>query len=415
MMWMMVMTNPIDASIAAPSLGVNVEPGPHDDGWIVPCPVTLADDTQVQLYKDGEALDAGFRAMEEARSRICLEMYIFAGDETGRAFADLLCRKASEGVRVYVIYDSFGSMHSDREMFARMQRAGVQVEQFHPIRPWEVRYSWRAVNRDHRKLIIVDNDRAGLGGLNLGREYGGSWVGGSGKREGDFWRDTSVGVTGPSAKHFLRAFAKSWHYVTHGGPIRRAEHTYDICGPGAVDDEIGVLASVPCRSSPLRPFLHNLFRDARTSVQMTMAYFAPDDELIDELCRAAKRGVRVQLMLPGRIDVPVLLVAARSFYEKLMHYGVEIYERQGAILHAKTMVIDSRISMVGSTNLDYRSIEYNLELSAVIRSEGFGRQMNTLFENDIRFAKRISSKEWRKRPYRDRWVQWAVSRARYLL
>jgi len=143
-----------------------------------------------------------------------------------------------------------------------------------------------------------------------------------------------------------------------------------------------------------------------------MAYFAPHDDLIDELCAAAKRGVRVRLMLPGRCDVRPLLIAARSFYETLMAAGVQVYEREAVILHAKTMVIDGVISMIGSTNLDYRSIEYNLELSALIRSREFGRQMEDLFDNDVRYARRMTLKKWRHRPTLDRLVQWGVSRAR---
>ena len=409
------LTQECRAPEAGTSSGVNIAPGSNDDGWIVPEPVTLADGTRVQLYKDGEALKAGYRAIERAQFRVCLEMYIFHDDDTGRAFADLLSRKAAEGVRVYVIFDSFGSIGTDREMFDRMRRAGVRVEEFHPIRPWEGRYSWRPFNRDHRKLLVIDYDQAGMGGLNVGHEYAGSWVIPSTGPSCDVWRDTAVGVVGPSAKHFLRAFAKSWNYVQHGGRIGRAEHVYDVCGPGAHDNEIGVLGTVPTLNSPLRPFLRKVFREARSSVRMTMAYFAPDDELVDELCRAARRGARVQLMLPGRIDVKALRWAARSFYEKLMSNGVEVYERQAAVLHAKTVVIDDRISMIGSTNLDYRSIEYNLELSAVIRSEAFGRQMSMLFANDVQYAKRMNLNEWRRRPWRDRVVQWAVSRARYLL
>jgi cardiolipin synthase len=158
-----------------------------------------------------------------------------------------------------------------------------------------------------------------------------------------------------------------------------------------------------------------LMRGARESLLLTMAYFVPDDTLIDELCRAAKRGVRVRLMLPGRSDVRVVQIAARSFYECLMSAGVEVYERQMVVLHSKTMVVDGRTSVVGSVNLDYRSIEYNMELSTIVRSEPFGRQMIDLFENDVRYAKRISLSEWRKRPWQDRCVQWAVSRARYLM
>jgi cardiolipin synthase len=179
--------------------------------------------------------------------------------------------------------------------------------------------------------------------------------------------------------------------------------------------DLSILASVATMDSPLRPLLHRLFREASKSIQLTMAYFAPDDELIASLCGAARRGVKVQLMLPGRCDVKPLLIAARSFYITLMEAGVEIYERQGCILHAKTMVIDGEISVVGSTNLDYRSIEYNLELSGVLRSKEFGEQMHDLFENDIRFAERISLRQWRKRPWGDRCGQWAVNRARYLL
>ena len=120
-------------------------------------------------------------------------------------------------------------------------------------------------------------------------------------------------------------------------------------------------------------------------------------------------------MLPARCDVRALLIAARSFYATMLEAGVEVYELQGCVLHAKTTVIDGKLSVVGSTNLDYRSIEYNCELSAVIRNEQFGQQMRGLFAHDVRFSKQITLAEWRRRPWWDRTVQWAVSRARYLL
>src|SRR5205823_6648979 len=120
-------------------------------------------------------------------------------------------------------------------------------------------------------------------------------------------------------------------------------------------------------------------------------------------------------MLPGRCDVELLMTAARSFYETLLGYGVEVYERQHVILHAKTMCIDREFTILGSTNLDYRSIEYNCELSALIHSREFGEQMHALFENDVRYATRIALKDWRRRPWLDRCAQWAVNRARYLL
>ena len=397
---------------AGASTGVNIGPGSDDDGWVVPPPVTLSDGTRVQLHKDGEALHVAYEAIERAKHRVCLESYIFADDDTGRAFANLLAAKARQGLRVYVIYDSFGSAASDREMFRSMARSGVRVQEFHPIRPWENRFGWRPFNRDHRKMIVVDDDVAGMGGLNVGAEYAGSWIIKPNQGACDFWRDTAIGVRGPGAKVFLKAFGQTWNYCNHGGRIRRAEFQHNL------DDnagDFGVLASVPTLSSPLRPFLCRLIRSARQSIYLTMAYFAPDDELVGELCKAARRGVRVRLITPGRSDVHLLTVAARSFYETLMNHGVEVYERQAVVLHAKTMVVDGRTSIVGSTNLDYRSIEYNLELSAIVRDETFGRQMQTLFEHDVTYSKRISPKEWRRRPRWDRFVQWAVSRARYLL
>jgi cardiolipin synthase len=189
----------------------------------------------------------------------------------------------------------------------------------------------------------------------------------------------------------------------------------EVTRPPRVHADLGLLASAPTANSPLVPFLRELVRGARYSLDLTIAYFAPSDDLIAELCRAAERGVHVRLMLPGKSDIAVVRFAAHAFYETLMNAGVEIFERQSAVLHAKTMVVDEAMSVLGSTNLDYRSIEFNCELSAVIHSREFGRQMTALFQHDVQFAKPISLQEWRRRPTRDRFMQWAVSRARYLL
>ena len=398
--------------------GVNIEVGSDDDGWIIPPPVCLKDGTQIQLFKDGEAWHAAFEAMKAARFRICLELYIFASDETGRAVADLLCQKARAGVNVFVIYDSFGSLYSDRGMFEKMQAAGVHVQEFHPVRPWDCTHTWRLFNRDHRKLLLIDDTIAGLGGMNLGADYAGSWIvkaaiAGSHLKEADLWRDNAIGIRGPAARYLLESFQRTWKYVVNGGRIHAAEYLHDIDRSGS--GEFGVLASAPTVDSPLKPSICRLLAQAKLSIYLTMAYFAPDDVLIEELCKAAQRGVAVKLMLPGRGDIKVLVIAARSFYERLMSYGIQIYERQNVILHAKTIVVDGHLTIIGSTNLDYRSIEYNCELSAVIRSAELGRQVEQLFENDIEYAKKIDPEDWKHRPTWDRLGQWLVSRARYLL
>jgi len=388
--------------------GVNVEPGSADDGWVSPPSVELGDGTVIQLHKDGEALQAAYNAIRGARRRICLEVYIFRSDATGRAFGDLLMHKARHGVAVYVIYDSWGSVDSDGAMFEQMAKAGVRVAAFHPVKPWECRYSWRLVNRDHRKLLLVDEDMAGLGGLNVGGEYAGSWVVRRRLTEVPY-RDNAVGLRGPSALMLGACFARTWRYVQRGGLVGQTGLFHN-----AEAGEFGVLASAPTRRSPLVG-LRRMMREAKLSILLTVAYFAPPDELVEELCRAGRRGVRVRLMLPGVCDVRLLMTAARSFYERLMMAGVEVYERQHAVLHAKTMCIDGTTTILGSTNLDYRSIEFNCELSVVIRSKQFGAQIHDLFDHDVGFARRINLAEWRRRPTWDRVVQWAVLRARYLL
>ncbi len=239
-----------DGERVGSSTGLNITPGSDDDGWRVPPPVRLRDGTRVQLFKDGEALHAAFEAIKHAKRRICLESYIFADDPTGNAFAELLAERAQRGVKVYVIYDSFGSfgfsplVRPKPQLFSMMRRAGVRLQEFHPIRPWEGRYSWRPVNRDHRKVLIVDDDIAGLGGLNVGREYAGSWVvtGSESAPECDFWRDNAVGFVGPAARLLLQCFANMWRYVIGGGRVRRAEFHHPIG-----DGDFGVLASVPSR------------------------------------------------------------------------------------------------------------------------------------------------------------------------
>jgi cardiolipin synthase len=405
----------------------------------------LADGTDIRLFKDGQGLTAGLAAIKIAREQICLETYIFHSDDTGRAFADALAERARNGVRVFVIYDSFGCIDSDPAMFRKMREAGVRLAEFHPLRPWDCTHSWRPLNRDHRKLLVIDNRIAGLGGLNVGSEYGSGFLIPLARRR-ELWRDNAIAVVGPGAAVFAECFARTWRYCHTGGPISRAAMTDQIdvdqlawkavadspltrggprirrlpdprdpLGAPRMLSDLGVLASVPTAQSPLVTFLCNLVRNARHSLDMTIAYFVPSDILIKELLRAARRGVRVRLMLPGRSDIKVARFAARSFYESLLCAGIEIWERQGAMLHAKTMVIDEEISVIGSVNLDYRSIEFNCELSAVIASRALAEQMTGLFHHDMGFAEKILLEQWRRRPWSDKIIQWAASGARRLL
>jgi len=394
------------------SRGINTEPGAEDDGWSITDPVILSDDARVRLIKDGEALHCWYDAVCAAKKSIFLETYIFAHDETGRTFQRELIKKARAGVRAFVMYDSFGSNATDRALFDEMRAGGVHVCEFHPMLPWNCSYSWRPFNRNHSKLLIIDAKFVGLGGLNIANEYGGSWVSSADSDPEELWRDCGISLEGRVAADFATSFRRTWLYATHGGRFVRALTSHNLDG---AKGPVGLLSSVPSMGSQLSRLLEQLLGGARKSIDLTAAYFAPADELIHLLCAAAKKGVQVRLMLPSRTDARIMITAARSFYEQLLEAGIVIYERQHVKLHAKTLVIDDEVSVLGSTNFDYRSIDYNCELAAVIRSSEFGQQMKALFEHDISFSKRIESKDWRHRPYMDRLVQWAVNRSRTLL
>src|SRR5690606_1494970 len=149
-------------------------------------------------------------AIGTAQRSIFLETYIFADDQTGRAFKRLLMKKASEGVRTFVIYDSFGSSGADHKFFDEMKDAGVHIREFHPMAPWRCSFSWRPFNRNHRKMLVIDGRFVGLGGLNVANEYGGSWICQDGTDPEELWRDCGISLEGPAASIFATAFRRSW-------------------------------------------------------------------------------------------------------------------------------------------------------------------------------------------------------------
>ena len=213
---------------------------------------------------------------------------------------------------------------------------------------------------------------------------------------------------------WLSQLAATTHPHSRGSPQGRRLGTarHYTAGPRTPgpelmpDNTLGVIATVPTLASPLRPLLYGLIRNAKYRIRMTMAYFAPDDELISVLCDAAGRGVAVELMFGAKSDAPIMLTAARAFYSRLFSNGVKVYERQFVILHAKTMLVDD-VSLVGSTNLDYRSIEFNCEISAVVRDHAF--------DHDKKYAEQVDQTQLSRRTLKTRIAQWAVTHVRQLL
>lgn len=355
-------------------------------------------DNQVELLVDGpETYEAMTRAIESAQEYVLLETYIFADDEVGTMFAELLARRSREGITIKVIYDSFGSGGNHSDFFQNMEDAGISVLEFNKVNPLKDDTPLDFNYRDHRKILVVDGRIGFTGGINLSQTY--SYP--SSRPDPDDlknsgWRDTHIEVRGPAVAAFQQLFLENWKKM--GG-----EDVVGTRAPGSFDHEgaevVAIIASKggdEIQSEIFEAYLHAM-AVAQQRIWITQAYFAPGDRFMDHLIQAAKNGVDVRVLLPGVSDANVVLHASRSRYKTLLEGGVRIFERDNALLHAKTAVIDGLWSTVGSSNLDYRSFIHNDEVNAVILGRHFALEMEALFQEDLEESTEILLEEWRKR------------------
>ena len=364
------------------------------------------------LLEDGQATyPAMLAVIRSAKHHVHLETYIFDDDEVGRMFAAALVQRAKAGVKVRLVYDAFGSSKTPREFFERLAAGGVEVHAFNPVTPDRI---LMFNHRDHRKLTIVDGHVAFLGGINISSVYGtvryGSSVAASrGRDEGEGepfekrpWRDTQVRIEGPAVSDLQQAFLKQWAHVTKEPVITDKAYYPQLKAVG--NDIVRALEGSPSEktANPAYLALVSAIDNADREVHITNAYFVPHPDLVAALQSAARRGVDVRLILPGRTDSWLAFNAGRSFYEDLLEAGVKIYERKARLLHAKTAIIDGVWSTVGSTNLDWRSLAYNEELNAVILGPGFAAQMEALFAKDQADSTQITREAWANRSFDSR-------------
>jgi cardiolipin synthase len=358
---------------------------------------------KVTLLIDGPSTyDAMFTAIAQAKDNIDMETYIVEDDEMGHRFSDALIARQNAGVQVNFIYDAVGSIGTPKEFFQRLRDAGINVLAFNPINPLSLRKGWDINQRDHRKLLVVDGRVAFVGGINISSVYtSGSSIPRNRNEEptkkGDSppWRDTHMRIEGPVAGNFQTLFIETWKQQK-GDPLADRNYFPKIAPAGAeIVRAIG--------SSPDQPFsviyvtLLSAINSAQSQVWLTNAYFVPDPQMLAALKDAVARGVDVRLLLPGKSDEALVYYASRSYYNELLSAGVKIYERQDALLHAKTAVIDGVWSTIGSTNLDWRSFTNNQEINAVVLSPAFGAQMQTMFEADMKASNPITLEKWRDR------------------
>ena len=359
-------------------------------------------------------------AISKAKDHINFETYIFEDDEIGQKFAGLLLEKQAAGVQVNLIYDSVGSIGTPREFFDRLKAAGVQVVEFNPVNPLAGK-TLSLNNRDHRKLLVVDGRIAFLGGINISESYSSSPSGKSGKKRQastkeanpKAWRDTHLQIEGPVVAQFQKLFIDTWT-KQKGAPLAQKAYFPKIENKGnEIVRALGSASTDPY--SVIYLTLLSAIEHAEKEVQLTNAYFAPDPQLIKALTDAARRGVDVKIILPSVTDSWAVFHAGRSHYSTLLEAGVKVYERRGAVMHAKTASIDGVWSTIGSTNLDWRSFLHNDEINAAVLGRDFAQQMNGVFAKDLAESNAIQLEQWEKRSILFRIKEWAARLAEYWL
>ncbi|HET9389088.1 MAG TPA: phospholipase D-like domain-containing protein [Steroidobacteraceae bacterium] len=358
---------------------------------------------RVQILRDGsQTFPAMFQAIHSAQHYLYLEYYIFEDVAcNGEQLGDLLVAKAQAGVKIYVIYDGIGSIDTPSSFFDRLRQAGIQVLQFNPPNPLRGGHLFSVNDRDHRKMLISDGEEVIVGGVNLSSTYE-SAPAGSGSDDSrkkptgtaEVWHDIDLEISGPVVVDLERLFREHWD-EQHGAPL---ETSLQAPGERQGNEVVRIIGSAP-RRLRTRYYVTVLtaIRSAESSIWITSAYFVPTHQEKRDLIRAARKGVDVRLLLPSRSDSTPALEVQHSHYSSLLRAGVKIFEREGGILHSKTMLIDGVWSITGSSNFDHRSVLFNDEVDAVVLGKDTGEQLAGIFQSDLQHAQQIDPNTWRER------------------
>jgi len=336
-----------------------------------------AGEAHIEMHIEGDALyDSMLQAIGAARESVRLESYIFVADEVGKPFMEALLACAARGVRTTLRVDYAGSLFGvSNDDIAALRKGGVR---FQWSRRWTWRHPLRFNRRNHRKLLIVDDERAFIGGFNIHRESSRRVVGDS------RWRDTHARFTGPLVADAAEAFDCL-------GERRRFT-------PRTTANLYLVTNRARSSGFHLRRELHDRFGSARKRLWVTTPYFVPDRRTQSQLVQAARRGVDVRLLVPGKSDVPIVQWAARAAYARLLRGGVRIWEYQPRVLHAKTMLVDQEWATMGTANLDYRSLFVNDEINLISTDGRLNAMLSSQFEIDLAEAREITECAWNRRP-----------------
>ena len=335
--------------------------------------------------------------LRSARRFITVQMYYAEPGRVADSLGTILAERAGAGVRVYLLYDAFGS-NLPGAYVARLRAAGVRVVAFRPLR---FRNLWVVQNRSHVRGVVIDGRAGWTGGFGIDDK----WLG-RGHRPGE-WRETNVRFEGPAVLQLEAAFIAAWSEAT--GELFTGRSTPEVLDGGVA--RAGLLYTAPTLgSTAAERYMALSIAGARERIYVTNAYFAPDNNFLALLTRAARRGVDVRLLVGGPMtDVRMARLAAHARFDSLLSAGVRVYEYQPTTLHAKTFVVDGLWVSVGTMNFDNRSLALNDESTLMVLDSTAGKRMETVFHDDLRDAKEIDLATFRRRPWTQRIAEWAAN------
>jgi cardiolipin synthase len=344
------------------------------------------------LLNGDEIFPSMLQAIRAAKKTITFETYIYWSGDIGKEFADALAQRARAGVKVHVLVDWVGSQKMEKALFDEMREAGVEIEKYHPL-------AWYTLdklnNRTHRKLLVVDGRVGFTGGVGIADAWNGH------AQDRDHWRDTHYRVEGPVVAQMQAAFADNWTKVS--GMVLQGDGYFPALQPvGSHLAQVFRSSEEGGAESAHLMYLLSIAAASKT-IDLSMAYFVPDELALDALVGALKRGVKIRIIMPGTAtDEALVRRASRALWGPILQAGAELYEYQPTMYHCKVLVIDGLWTSVGSTNFDTRSFRLNDEANLNVHDRDFALRQISDFENDLQRSRRISYERWANRPWQEK-------------
>ncbi len=337
-------------------------------------------------------------AIRSARRSITLETYIYFSGDTGGTFSDALSNQAANGVQVLVLLDWVGG-ELDDELLEKMRASGVKIQRYNAPRWYNL---GRFNNRTHRKLMIVDGELGFIGGVGLADKWSGN------AQDSDHWRDTHFVVQGPVVAQMQSAFMDNWLQTT-GEALQSVDYFPALEEAGSLKAQ--VFNASPAGGAKNMQLLYMMsIAAAAHSINLSVAYFLPDEVAIQAFVSAARRGVRIRIIVPGpHMDMVLVRHASRATWRPLLEAGVEIYEYQPTMFHCKVLVVDALWSSVGSSNFDSRSFSVNDEANMNVYDANFARRQELVFEHDLQQSLRVTLVDWRDRSHWTKILDWSAT------